>query len=117
VLNHILRILQIHPTEGMSNLKVSHDEVDSALTDDNLQKYFFYYFTKPIGGQKGKGMAKCRVCDQICPRNTGSTSSMTNHLKKLHTELWEKYDRAKKEIELKKQQRIAPDGSGNELFK
>jgi hypothetical protein len=110
-----------HDTETMWNSQVPHDDLsidpevleklDPDHSDDNLRKYFLYYRAEAIGPQKGKQMAKCRICDNNYTRSNGGTTSMVFHLK-AHTELWTKYDKAKKEIELKRQQRKRPDGSG-----
>jgi hypothetical protein len=107
--------------ETMSNFQVPDDvpidskilkKLDKNQTDDNLKKYFDY-----DSKQKGKYSAKCRICDHIYQRSNGSTGGMTKHLKIDHTQMWEIYDKAKKQIELKKQNRKAPDGSGYKLFK
>jgi hypothetical protein len=110
----------------MWNFQVPHDEVaidpeifeklDPHMPDDKLRKYFLYYHTEPIGEQKGKEMAKCRVCGKIYQTTNGGTGGITYHLKS-HTQLWNKYDKAKKEKDLKKQQKKGPGKSGNELFK
>jgi hypothetical protein len=82
-----------------------------------MRKYFLYYRTEPAEGeQKGKQLAQCRICDKIYKRTNGNTNSMKIHLR-THTELCEMYVKAKKQIELKKQQKKAPDGSGYLLFK
>jgi hypothetical protein len=90
-------------------------KLDLRKTDDNLKKYFLYYRTEPIGKYKGDEMAECRICDNICKRKNGSTNGMTYHLK-VHRNLWEIYDHAKKEIALKNQRKKAPDGTGYQLF-
>jgi hypothetical protein len=110
-----------HPiVETIPNLQVPHqvaidpeilEKLDPDQTDDNLRKYFLYYRKEPIGPQKGKQMAKCRVCDEIYIRTDGSTTSIIKHLR-THTQLWNIYDKAKKQIELKKQQKKTLDGTG-----
>jgi hypothetical protein len=115
-----------HQTEAMSNSQLPLEvaivpeilkKLDSTKTDHKITKYFEYYRGEQIGEQKGKQMAKCRVCDKIYTRSNGSTKATTYHLKRTHPQFWEMYDKAKKQNELKKQQKKEPDGSGNQLFK
>jgi hypothetical protein len=91
------------------------EKLDPDHTEDNLKKYFLYYRNEPIGEYKGDEMAKCRICDKVYQRKNGGTSGITNHLK-VHRDLWEIYDKAKKESVLKKQKKKAPDGTGYQLF-
>jgi hypothetical protein len=57
-------------------------------------------------------MAQCRICDKIYKRKSGSTGGMAHHLMREHRQFWEMYVKGKKEIELYKQRKTAPDGSG-----
>jgi hypothetical protein len=80
----------------------------------SLEKYFDFYITDDIGGEKGQKKARCRICKKVLARPKGSTNGMTYHLEGPHREFFKLYDDARKNLDLKNKRISQAASSGKQ---